>query len=367
MLKKIRTLTKNLNEKLTLNKSRAEAFAAVILTAINAKTVLLSASAAALPGTATNKAKFCRMQNFFRECNIDYSLLALLIVHILRFKRKQKMILTIDRTGWQARKNDVNLLVLSVCLDGVAAPLFWLDLRTQGNSKTALRLILLQRFIDTFGKDRIEAITGDREFVGKQWFQTLQRLEIPYIMRIRENFKVAASNGRVTMVKALFRNLRLYQKRCLGEKQIGGTRHHLSAVRLPKNEYVILVSWGVCPSVAAPLYRRRWNIESGFEKLKSHGFNFESSRLRGDGKMELLLAALSLAFALCYRTGEYINTHHEPIMRKSHGRKERSTFGRGLDALMSWCRSVGAKFTQPLGCLIAGIFRRKIPVIPKKS
>ena len=66
-------------------------------------------------------------------------------------------------------------------------------------------------------------------------------------------------------------------------------------VGLPGNEFVILVSVGLVDTLAPDLYLRRWNIETGFEKLKSHGFNFEETRLQGTRKTEMLMAALSLS------------------------------------------------------------------------
>ena len=75
---------------------------------------------------------------------------------------------------------------------------------------------------------------------------------------------------------------------------------------------------------------RRWNIETGFEKLKSHGFHMESSHLRGDGKMELLLAALAIAMAWSYSRGAWSAEHVAPIKLKKHGRPEHSVFARGI-------------------------------------
>lgn len=43
-------------------------------------------------------------------------------------------------------------------------------------------------------------------------------------------------------------------------------------LRASKGELLILVCPGIEGSAAAQAYMRRWNIETGFEKLKSHGF-----------------------------------------------------------------------------------------------
>ncbi len=80
----------------------------------------------------------------------------------------------------------------------------------------------------------------------------------------------------------------------------------------------------------AGLYVRRWNIETGFEKLKSHGFHMEDSRLRGEGKMEVLLAALAIAMAWSYSCGKWSVEHVAPNKLKKHGRRAHSVFARGL-------------------------------------
>ena len=73
----------------------------------------------------------------------------------------------------------------------------------------------------------------DREFVGEDWFAWLQSKKIPYVMRLRENFRVLAGSGRPTQVKNCFRNLKLHEYRELGKRKVCGREHHLSAVRLP--------------------------------------------------------------------------------------------------------------------------------------
>ena len=80
------------------------------------------------------------------------------------------------------------------------------------------------------------------------------------------------------------------------------------------------------------MYRKRWNIETGFGKFKTHWFYLESRRLRG-GESERVLAALALAAAWSYAGGLWSIEVIAPIQRKKHGRAEHSVFvfARGLD------------------------------------
>ena len=135
--------------------------------------------------------------------------------------------------------------------------------------------------------------------------------------------------GRSIYVCNCFRNLKIGEQKVLGRRKVGGVELLISGIRLPGNEYVILVSHGVEPEASFDLYRRRWRIETLFEKLKSHGFDFEGSRLRGKGKADKLLAALALSTAWCYAFGSWHVQEVMPLKLKAHGRLEKSVFRRG--------------------------------------
>lgn len=63
-------------------------------------------------------------------------------------------------------------------------------LNKRGNSNCGERIDFVNRFIKLFGKQGIEFIVADREFVGEQWLDYLNRNKIRYYIRIRNNFKV---------------------------------------------------------------------------------------------------------------------------------------------------------------------------------
>ena len=105
------------------------------------------------------------------------------------------------------------------------------------------------------------------------------------------------------------------------------------ATRLPSGELLILGYSGVSAADAGKFYLRRWNIETGFEKLKSHGFNLEASRLRGKGKYERLMAVLAVGIAWCYAMGIWSLVTDKPIrlIQKLNARRAQSIFTRGRD------------------------------------
>jgi hypothetical protein len=164
-----------LKDGLGMNRSRAQVMAAIVLSAITAKSVLVSVIVSRLPGVAKQKSKYRRVQNFFLQTEPDYNRVALFIVNLLGDLLPEKWPLSLDRTNWTVRKHEINLLVLSVCMGDVAVPLFWMDLGYKGNSGTKQRQEIISRFASVFGYDKIRCLMADREFIGRDWFLWLQK------------------------------------------------------------------------------------------------------------------------------------------------------------------------------------------------
>ena len=344
------------------NLARCRCFAGIVIGILASRSVKLGDLAAHISGQAQFSSKTRRMQYFFQDFEMAFASVALLLSAMLGQLLGGKWLLALDRTNWTSRGGEVNLLTLAVCLGDVAIPIFWEDLRRDGNSDTAQRVRLLKRFIAAFGSERILALTADREFVGQRWFRWLQLREIPFVLRIKDNFQVLAGSGWRVPVSHCFRNLKLGSARSLGLKKVCGVELEVSGLRLPGNEYVIGVSCGVAEGEALPLYRKRWRIETLFEKLKTHGFNLEGSRLRGEGKMEKLMAALAVCAAWCYCVGEWHVREVAALKIKSHGRPEKSVLRRGLDILRQIFTGCAAE--MPRFSRVALGFLRRISAPP---
>lgn len=84
----------------------------------------------------------------------------------------------------------------------------------------------VNRFVRAFGAERIGALIGDREFVGGDWFRWLRAKGAPFVMRVRDNFKVpVASGARKTDARNCFRGFRVEESRRLGAGNVrGGSR-----------------------------------------------------------------------------------------------------------------------------------------------
>ena len=341
--KNFRKVAEALKGALGLHKSRADCFAAFIITAVEAKSILLGEVAKRLPGTARGKSKFHRLQDFFREVRLDFNAVSRMIMGFIDKVSKQPLVLSLDRTGWRIRGgHEYNLLVLSVCLGDMGLPILWCDLRRLGNSAARKRQRLVQRFLRLFGRNRMQCIIGDREFVGENWFAWLTKERIPFLMRLRQNNYIANVGGKGTKAEHLFHHLRFGEILDLGVRRAFKTKMGICATRTRAGELLILgYHEGLDGQTALAMYRQRWNIETGFEKLKTHGFHLESSRLYGGGKIERVLAALALAAAWSYAGGRWSTESIAPIKRKKHGRPEQSIFARGLELLVGVFHGIG--------------------------
>ena len=260
-----------LHEAAELNLARCRCLAGIVSGIIDSRSVKLNDIASKFQGKANFMSKYRRLQLFFQQVEFNQGALAKLIVSAVSLDGK--LTLSIDRTTWERRGNTVNLLVLAVCVGDVAIPLFWHDQGHKGNSDTRLRMDLVNRFVRAFGVERIGALLGDREFVGGKWFSWLRAKGIPFVMRVRDNFKVPVASGtRKTEVRNCFRGLRAEVPRSLGMRETCGAEVGLCGMRLRGGDFLILAWHGLGgDDDAMDLYRERWRIETLFQKLKGQG------------------------------------------------------------------------------------------------
>jgi len=123
---------------------------------------------------------------------------------------KDKLVLSIDRTNWKFGDKNINILMLGVSYKNVAFPIMFKMLNKRGNSNTSERIALVQDFIDCFGKDCIDCLLADREFVGEQWLNFLNSKGIRYFIRIRNNFIICCPRKQKEITaQHLFHNLKV--------------------------------------------------------------------------------------------------------------------------------------------------------------
>ena len=239
----------------------------------------------------------------------------------------------------------INLLVLAVVHQGTAIPLLWIPLDRKGNSDTDQRKDLMRRFIKLFGTHRIRSLTADREFVGIKWLAWLLKKNIPICIRIKKNTLITISNNKPQSIWKLFVTVTSKTKKCFKNVEIWGSRVNIEGMRLKKGEYLIVLSNDTKNIIKT--YKKRWNIETMFAKLKSRGFRFEDTHLTKPARISKLLALLALAFCYVLQIGAWrIEQGDNILFKKTVQYPLKSIFRHGLEYLVSLILNLKEKLQE---------------------
>lgn len=271
---------------------------------IKVKTLNLSQVAQGFETNAEINSNYRRIQRFLKDFKLDNNTFAILIA---KFLPDDKWVLCMDRTDWKFGSIPINLLFLSVACKGLSIPLFVTVLNKKGNSNSDERKDLILKFIQVFGVKKIDFLACDREFIGHDWFKWLIKVNIVFNIRIKENFLVPDSKGKLKNVKYFFREVKSIR---IMTKPLFGLKIKLIGQRLVDGEYLIIATNSQHPSLND--YAKRWKIELMFSAFKTRGFNFESTKITDSDKLEKLIALLSITFCWCYAIGE-VRNDIEPI------------------------------------------------------
>jgi len=161
---KTNELVSILSHKTGWNLARVRFFAAFICSLCKLQTVCYVKLAQDLSPNAKFESNLRRIQRFFAEFIVESDLIAKIVFAMLPTEPPYR--LSLDRTNWKFGKTNINILMISVCHQGVGIPLIWTMLDKRGNSNEQERKALVNRYIKLFGNKSIESIGADREFIG---------------------------------------------------------------------------------------------------------------------------------------------------------------------------------------------------------
>lgn len=318
-----------------LNLARIRLVCLFISSLCKVRSVNFSKLSSGFDNNVAASSNYRRIQRFIAEAELPMKWISQLIFTLL--PQKDSLVLVIDRTNWKLGEKNINILMLGVSYKNVAFPLMFRMLDKRGNSHTSERIALIKDFIEWFGKDCIDCLLADREFIGEDWLGFLNENNIRYHIRIRNNFNIYCPK-RQKEIKAwhLFNNLKVGQFQHYNKiMQIRGEYCYLSGMKTIKDgkvDFCIVVSFNK-PDEALEKYKQRWQIETLFRGLKSSGFNLEDTHVTHLDRLEKLVLLVMVAFVWCYKIGDYIDTEIKPITIKKHRNRAVSVFKYGLDYL----------------------------------
>lgn len=318
-----------------LNLARIRLICSLITSLCKIRSVNYSKLSLGFDGKAETLSNYRRIQRFMSGVELSQQLVAKLIFNLL--PDKGSLVLVMDRTNWKFGQANINILMLGVSYKNVAFPLMFRMLDKRGNSSTAERIALIQDFINWFGKDCIDCLLADREFIGEQWLDFLNTNSIRYYIRIRNNFKIY-SHKKQKEVTAwhLFNNMKIGEFRHYNKiVTMHGQLCYLSGMKTIKDgkiDFCIIVCFNK-PDQSLGYYSKRWQIETLFRGLKSSGFNIEDTHVKAVERLQNLILIVMIAFVWCYKIGDFLDTQIRTIKIKKHGNRAISIFKYGLDFL----------------------------------
>jgi hypothetical protein len=299
--------------------------------------------AGALKAAPKRESNYRRIQRFLSDYDVDFTMLGGLLLHLLPQSPPYEIV--VDRTEWYFGETPVNILVVGIVHEGMAFPIAWRALPSEGGSSAEAQTKVLERFLEVVEPESIKVITADREFISVPWMRKLEELGIPFAIRIRSDRRIRESpDGPSLPARMYARAVGVGNERALeGTRYLSGTEEDtFISVRIvvrrigdedAEDPFLILATREIDPEKATALYKKRWEILALFAALKSRGLGLEETHLTEPGKVERLIGLLSLAFAWARLVGEARAERQGPPSTKSHGRRERSLFRYGLDRL----------------------------------
>lgn len=237
--------------------------------------------------------------------------------------------LVIDRTNWQLGSRKYNFLTLGMLYEGCFIPLVWQELGYKGNSNWEQQIDLIDKLIGYWRLTNRPlpkfCIKADREFIKGKWIVALQKREINYVIRIKENLRYPMwKNGSISHKQVNLATYRRYMKRYKVDKLelVVADEVIANLVVIPngtkqanvkdKDRFVYLLTNLDDLDLAAQQYRLRWKIECCFKHLKSNGFCLENMNLKQEHQVQLLFGCVVLVYALAIKAGVII-TAQKPV------------------------------------------------------
>lgn len=365
MAKEFQLLEILINKYFCFNPLRTKCLTQLIMCMIKLKTVNLSKICHAMISNAKPDSNYRRLQRFISLEIFSEISLAKLIVAIKGLNKESTWKLTMDRTNWKFGKLHINILYLGVCCNNCAIPLFFTFLKGKksGNSNYQDRIGIVELFIKSFGKEKIDVIFGDREFIGDKWLNWLESENIKYVIRVKEEGQyISNSRGKFIKAQQLLHSLKAGASINLGARILGKaskSKHFLSAYRCPKTLLLLVVVHSKTVKTPCHLYKYRWQIETMFKAFKSSGFNMEDTHITDYRRLSTLFGVMAIAFAIAYDIGDKREKEHQQILKK-HGYKQKATFRIGLDLILHWFMNCKNKLIREFKRIVAKVDQEQI-------
>lgn len=257
-----------------------------------------------------------------------------------------------------------HLLTLGLIQNNVSIPIWSEDLDKKGISSTAQRITYLKNVLEAFFLQGL-TLLADREYIGWEWFEFILSQEINFVIRLRSgNYKELVNASKGMKYEIMCREAKRKGKKGVSKAvQVNGKTYLFLVVKNSqkdaKEPLLFLLTNLKNAQEACKAYKLRWLIECCFKNLKSNGYNLEDTSLKCPKKIELLMAIVSLVYAIACREGRHLvacmKRQGKKVPKKQYKdgytTKAVSDFRRGMSYLIDFIQSI-----EDLCVLIISLF-----------
>lgn len=281
-----------------------------------------SCCAIQLSGDANIQSKIRKVERFYSR---HYLGIETALDFLLHFKTSKKCLLIMDRTNWKYGGTDINYIAV-YGISGSQQSLMNVDIldNNGGSSNFEDRKSVIKPVVKQLGLGDIEALLCDREFFSIQFASYLIKEGIPFVIRVKENL-----NFIQPFLSKLKFTGKVFKRQKIGSFDGKDIYLDLSGKKL-KKQYLLLVSFKV--SNPLKLYRKRWEIECFFKKIKTAGFNLESTHIKDYTRLKSLILLCAMAHLICTILEIFRHCNVQPMkFKKTLNCYQFSFFRYGLD------------------------------------
>ena len=157
---------------------------------------------------------------------------------------------------------------------------------------------------------------------------------IGFCVRVPKSHFITLKNECTYTIEEL---LTIHKERFYHHVRVDGIWVNLYIKALSNGDFLYLIGTFSAKQLG-DLYRKRWCIETFFQRLKGRGFDLESSHLRDIDKLKKLFALVCIPFAICLTIGKCYLSKVQKIRINKKGYPFKSIFRRGLDWMREYIK-----------------------------
>jgi len=274
-----------------------------------------------------------RIRRFLSNPGISPSVTVRPLIYLMRplLEKLPEIILIVDRTDWEKRRQYINILSVAVSYKGRALPLYWMVFGKQGCSsleqwkQVLFPVIIVFQQMSWLSDKAIHIhVVADREFASPKLAEWLtNEFDVAVTLRIKANMYLIGEDIPEVKVASLIRKMTKGSRHVLYNQMLTrNSTFKMNVLLTWKEDYdepLVVATTSDNPALADNTYEQRFNIEHMHKDWKSNAFDLEKTRVTDPKRIETLLIPIAFAYILCVLEGEQ-KEHDGEVRRPPKGK-----------------------------------------------